>query len=33
VTPAVEDDPDSIYRETVRLTIAMNSQDHDEESS
>lgn len=24
VTPAVEDDPDSIYRETVRLTVAMN---------
>jgi hypothetical protein len=24
VTPAVEDDPDSIYREAVKLTIAMN---------
>lgn len=33
VTPAVEDDPDSIYRETVRLTVAMNGQDHDEDSS
>jgi len=33
VTPSVEDDPDSIYRETVRLTVSMNGQDHDEESS
>lgn len=33
VTPAVEDDPDSIFRETIRLTVAMNGQDHDEESS
>ena len=33
VTPAVEDDPDSIFRETVRLTVAMNGQDHDEETS
>ena len=33
VTPAVEDDPDSIYRETVKLTIALNGVDHDEESS
>jgi len=33
VTPSIEDDPDSIYRETVRLTVAMNGQDYDEESS
>ena len=33
VTPAVEDDPDSIYRETVKLTVALNGQDHDEETS
>ena len=32
-TPAVEDDPDSIFRETVRLTVAMNGQDHDEDAS
>jgi len=24
VTPAVDDEPDSIYRETVKLSIAMN---------
>ena len=29
----MEDDPDSIYRETVKLTVAMNGQDHDEDSS
>ena len=33
VTPAVEDDPDSIYREEVKLTVAMNGQDHDEDTS
>jgi hypothetical protein len=33
VTPAVEDDPDSIYRETVKLTVAMNGQDYDDETS
>jgi len=33
VTPTVEDDPDSIYRETVKLSIAMNGQDYEEESS
>ena len=33
MTPAVDDDPDSIYREEVKLTVAMNGQDHDEESS
>ncbi len=32
-TPAVEDDPDSIYRETVKLTVAMNGQDFEEISS
>ena len=33
ITPAVEDDPDSIYRETVKLTVAMNGVDHEDESS
>lgn len=33
ITPSVEDDPDSIYRETVKLTIAMNGVDHEEETS
>jgi hypothetical protein len=33
VTPSVEDDPDSVYRETVKLTIAMNGVDHEEETS
>jgi len=33
VSPSVEDDPDSIYRETVKLTIAMNGADHEEETS
>jgi len=33
VTPAVDDDPDSIYKETVKLTVAMNGMDHDEEFS
>ncbi len=33
VTPSVQDDPDSIWRETVRITVALNGQDFDEESS
>ena len=33
VTPSVEDDPDSIYREVVKLTVAMNGVDHDEMTS
>lgn len=33
VTPAVEDDPESIYREQVKLTVALNSVDHDEMNS
>lgn len=33
VTPAVEDDPESIYRETIKLTVAMNGVDHEEETS
>jgi hypothetical protein len=33
VTPSVEDDPDSIYREMVKLTVAMNGVDHDEMTS
>jgi hypothetical protein len=33
VTPAVEDDPDSIYRETVTILVALNGQDYDEDSS
>jgi hypothetical protein len=30
VSPAVEDDPDSIYREAIKLTVAMNGVDHEE---
>jgi hypothetical protein len=33
VTPAVEDEPDSIYREVVKLTIAMNGVDHEDSTS
>ena len=33
VTPSIDDDPDSIYRETVTLSVAMNGQDYEEESS
>jgi hypothetical protein len=33
VTPSIEDEPDSIYRETVKLTVAMNGQDFMEENS
>ena len=33
VTPAVDDDPESIYREAVKLTVAMNGVDHDEMAS
>jgi hypothetical protein len=33
VTPSIEDEPDSIYREVVKLTVAMNGVDHDESSS
>jgi hypothetical protein len=29
----LEDDPDSIYRETVKLTVAMNGVDHEDASS
>ena len=30
ITPAIEEDPDSIYRETIKLTVAMNGVDHQE---
>jgi hypothetical protein len=33
VTPSVSDDPDSIWKETVRITVALNGQDFDEDSS
>ena len=33
VTPSVSDDPDSIWKETVQITVAMNGQDFDEDSS
>jgi hypothetical protein len=33
VTPSVSDDPDSIWKETVRITAALNGQDFDEDSS
>ena len=33
VTPSITDDPDSIWKETVRITIALNGQDFDEDTS
>ena len=33
MSPSVEDDPDSIYRENVKLTVAMNGVDHEELTS
>jgi hypothetical protein len=33
VTPSVSDDPDSIWKETVKITVALNGQDFDEENS
>jgi hypothetical protein len=33
VTPSIPDDPDSIWRESVRVTVALNGQDFDEENS
>jgi hypothetical protein len=33
ITPSVPDDPESIYRETVAVTVAMNGQDFNEDYS
>ena len=33
VTPTVQDDPDSIWRETVQIAVALNGQDFDEDNS
>lgn len=33
VTPSISEDPENIWRETVKLTVALNGQDFDEESS
>jgi hypothetical protein len=33
ISPAIEEDPDSIYRETVKITVAMNGVDHEADSS
>ena len=33
VTPSVSDDPDSIWKETVRITVALNGQDFYEDNS
>jgi len=33
ITPVVEDEPDSIYREIVKLTVAMNGVDHEDQTS
>lgn len=33
ITPVIEDEPDSIYREIVKLTVAMNGVDHEEQTS
>lgn len=31
--PSIKDDPDTIYRETVKVTVAQNGKDFDEENS
>jgi hypothetical protein len=31
VTPSIQEDPESIWRETVQLTVALNGQDFDDE--
>jgi len=33
LTPAVSDDPDDIWKETVKVTVSMNGQDFDDENS
>lgn len=33
ISPAIEDDPDSIYKETIKLTVAMNGVDHEDQNS
>lgn len=33
MTPSVQEDPDDIWRETVKITVALNGQDYDEENS
>lgn len=33
VTPSVSDDPDTIWKETVRITVALNGQDFDDDNS
>lgn len=33
MTPSVSDDPDSIWRESVRITVSLNGQDFDEDNS
>lgn len=33
VTPSIQEDPEDIWRETIKLTVALNGQDFDEDSS
>lgn len=33
ITPSVQEDPEDIWRETVKLTVALNGQDFDEDNS
>jgi hypothetical protein len=33
LTPSISEDPEDIWRETVKITVALNGQDFDEESS
>ena len=33
VTPSITEDPEDIWRETVKITVALNGQDFDEETS
>lgn len=33
ITPSVQEDPESIWKETIKLTVALNGQDFDEENS
>jgi hypothetical protein len=33
VTPSVSEDPEDVWRDTVKITVALNGQDFDEETS
>lgn len=33
MTPSISDDPEDIWRETVKITVALNGQDFDDDTS